>query len=256
LRLSVIVPVLNEATTICAFLFDLREQLSDAEVLIIDGGSDDGTWTALEALREKLSLRILRAKRGRAAQMNAGAKLATGDVFLFLHADSRLPAGCDRAIATLLANERVTGGCFRLSFPRPEWIYRVSDSLGNVAVDLFRIALGDHGIFCRREAFLRAGGYPAIPLMEDAEFYRALRRCGRVRQLRAEVETSPRRYEELGRYRTTFFYLLILTLYVSGVNPHRLASWHRQFTRRTGTEPLIAAPPSRLWGEMPVLRSR
>lgn len=241
--------MLNEAVEIRSFILHLRERLPEAEVVVIDGGSTDDTWEALEEMCEAFSLRLLRSARGRAAQMNTGAAVASGDALLFLHADSRLLTGCERAIAGLLANLAVSGGCFRLSFPRPEWIYRISDSLGNLAVDLFQIAFGDHGIFCRRDAFLRVGGFPDVPLMEDAEFYRALKRLGRVRQLRCAIETSPRRYEELGRYRTTIFYLFILLLYLLKVSPHRLSRWHRRFTRERAAERFTVLPNA-----MPVLR--
>jgi rSAM/selenodomain-associated transferase 2 len=242
LRISVIIPVLNEAAAIRDFVFHLRDRLRGAEIVIVDGGSEDETWDELEAIRDRFSLRLLRAARGRATQMNAGVIASKGDILLFLHADSRLPSNCAPAIAALLANEKMIGGCFRLRFPRREWIYRISDSLGNCAVDLFRIALGDHGIFCRREVFFKTGGYPLLPLMEDAKFYRTLQRFGRVRQLPLEVETSPRRYEQLGRYRTTLFYLFILTLYLLGVRPTVLARYHRRFTGMAGVR------PAELWG--------
>ena len=135
-------------------------------------------------------------------------------------------------MARALHDPRLAGGCFRLRFPRPEPIYRTSDSLGNVAVDVFRIALGDHGFFCRRDAFFAAGGYPDLSLLEDAEFYRALRRVGRVRQLPAAIVTSPRRYEENGPYRTTAVYLLILALYFTRVPISFLHKIHNRFVAR------------------------
>jgi rSAM/selenodomain-associated transferase 2 len=233
LNLSVVVPVWNEASTIDAFVRHVRSRLPMAEIVLVDGGSNDGTWQKLQRLADRHRLRLLRSPRGRTRQMNRGAEASRGEVILFLHADSRLPHSCAGAIARLLQEQEICGGCFRLRFPRQELIYRISDSLGNLAVDLFQIALGDHGIFCRRDTFFRIGGFPEVPLMEDADFYRALKRQGRVRQLRDEIETSPRRYEELGRHRTTFFYLLLLALYLLGVSHARLAEWHRRFTERS-----------------------
>ncbi len=241
MKLSVIVPVLNEAAGIGDFVRHLRIRLPEAEIVVVDGGSDDGTRAALQQLRDPFALHLVRTPRGRATQMNAGARLATGDTLLFLHADSRLPSDAARTIAETLKDRRVCGGCFRLRFPRQEWIYRISDSLGNLAVDLFHIAFGDHGIFCRREDFFRAGGYPLVPLMEDADFYRRLKRVGRVRQTRAAVVTSPRRYEQIGPYRTTFFYLLILVLYLVKVNPRILAQWHRRAMRAGAARPVPAS---------------
>ncbi|CAN5451599.1 TIGR04283 family arsenosugar biosynthesis glycosyltransferase [soil metagenome] len=252
MNLSVIVPVWNEAAAIGAFISHLWARLPDAELVLVDGGSGDDTWAALQSMRDPFSLRLLRAPRGRAAPMNAGASAASGETLLFLHADSRVPIGCGEAILTALADTRCSGGCFRLCFPRPEWIYRVSDSLGNLAVDLFRIGLGDHGIFCRRKVFDEAGGYPLVPLLEDAEFYRRLGRFGRVRQLPLAVETSPRRYEVHGPYRTTLFYLFILMLYLMKVSPHLLARWHRRVMQPAET------PRSRLgrWEAAPTAAFR
>jgi rSAM/selenodomain-associated transferase 2 len=237
LKLSVIIPVLNEAAIIGEFVRHLRTRLPDAELIIVDGGSTDDTRDQLRNLRDEFSLHLLRTPRGRAFQMNAGARLATGDTLLFLHADSHLPDGAWALIEAALSDPTVCGGCFRLHFPRSQWIYRISDSLGNIAVDLFRIALGDHGIFCRKKIFFFAGGYPDVPLMEDAEFYRRLNRFGRVRQLAAAIESSPRRYEELGPYRTTALYISILALYLARVSPHFLSRYYEQVTVATASTP-------------------
>ncbi len=160
--------------------------------------------------------------------MNVGAAASSYDPLWFLHADSKLPPCAVQSIESLLADSRLAGGCFRLRFPRREWIYRVSDSLGNLGVDIFGFALGDHGIFCRRTKFEEAGGFPEVPILEDAELYRRLRRLGKMRQIRDEIVSSPRRYEMLGPYRTTVFYILILALYVSGV---RIETLHRLYRR-------------------------
>ena len=172
--LSIIVPVLNEAELIAGFLRQLRDLGPNLEIIVVDGGSSDGTWS----LAEPLADRVILARRGRASQMNAGAEIARGEVLWFLHADLDVPPGSVAEIESALTDPRMVGGCFRLRFPRRELIYRVSDSLGNVGVDLFGFALGDHGIFCRRAAFRQVGGYPEVPILEDAEIYRRLRRRG------------------------------------------------------------------------------
>ncbi len=228
LTVSVIVPTLNEAALVGGFLCHLRERAPGAEIIVVDGGSHDGT----PDLARDSADRVLHARCGRANQMNAGAASARGDVLWFLHVDSGLPPDPLPALVAALADPAVAGGCFRLRFPRREWIYRVSDSLGNLAVDIFRIALGDHGIFCRRAAFQAVGGYPDVPLMEDAQLYRALRRrYGGMRQLPGHIVSSPRRYEQLGPVRTTVYYLLILALYVANVRIETLLAIYRRLVR-------------------------
>lgn len=226
MKLSIIIPVLDEATLLPTFLRHARERIPGVQLIVVDGGSRDGSAKIATPFVDVL----VHSPRGRAVQMNAGAAAATGDTFLFLHADSELPEDLAGAITALMSDPTVVGGCFRLRFPKPELIYRVSDSLGNLAVDLFGIALGDHGIFCRRDAFEATGGYPDVPILEDAELYRALGRVGRMRQLRPEIITSPRRYEQLGPWRTTAYYAAILALYVSGTPIDTL---HRVYRRLT-----------------------
>jgi rSAM/selenodomain-associated transferase 2 len=215
------------------FLERLRCFGSKFEIIVVDGGSDDGT----PELSTGLADYVLKVPPGRARQMNAGAQVAQGDVFWFLHADSVIPSDAPTEIQQCLDNGSNVGGCFRLRFPSPRWIYRVSDSLGNIGVEVFGFALGDHGIFCRREAFFQAGGFPDIPLMEDAEFYRALRRWGRVRQLRTAIIANPRKYEQFGPYRTTIYYAVILALYCLKARISTLLTVYRRLgdNRRTLT---------------------
>ena len=239
-QFSIIVPALNEGAIIESFLTHLRERAPDAELIVVDGGSRDHT----AALAEPVADRVLVATRGRAPQMNAGAAAARGEILWFLHADSRVPRDPLPAITNGLRDHATAGGCFRLRFPRGQPIYRLSDSLGNVAVDFFRIALGDHGIFCRRTAFEKVGGYQDVPLMEDAELYRSLQRsCGRMRQLRAFIVSSPRRYEQFGPVRTTGYYLLILALYVGGARIGLLHRIYQRLTRDRQGEGTNATPP-------------
>jgi rSAM/selenodomain-associated transferase 2 len=223
--LSIIVPVLNEAELIAGFLRRLRELGANLEIIVVDGGSTDDTWS----LAAPYADRVILARRGRASQMNAGAEIARGEVLWFLHADLEVPPDSVTRIERALTDPRVVGGCFRLCFPRREWIYRVSDSLGNVGVDLFGFALGDHGIFCRRAAFLQAGSYPDVPILEDAEIYRHLRRKGWMVQLRPKIVSNPRAFEAHGRYRMTAVYFSILALYVLGVPIRALNRIYQRF---------------------------
>jgi len=209
-NISIIVPVLNEGDRLRPLLEHLRDRASSAELIMVNAADSQGLPRSVTELCD----RALTSRRGRAAQMNAGAGVARGDVLWFLHADCEVPRGCLEEIARALQNREVVGGCFRIRFPRRELIYRVSDVIGNLAVDLFGRCYGDHGIFCRRNAFVAAGGFPNLPLLEDAEFYRQLRRCGRTRQLHSNIITSPRRYEEIGPYRLTAAFLFLSVLYI------------------------------------------
>jgi rSAM/selenodomain-associated transferase 2 len=223
--LSIVVPVLNEAALMGDFLRHLRAVAPQAEIIVVDGGSSDGT----ELIAQRLADVVIAAERGRAAQMNAGAEVARSEVLWFLHTDLRVPQNASLEIERVLADSRVVGGCFRLRFPPRPLVYRVSDSLGNAGVEAFGFALGDHGIFCRRAEFKRVGGYPDVPILEDAEIYLALYRRGRMMQLQAEIRCSPRAYERHGPYRTTAVYFLILALYVLGIPISSLNRIYRRF---------------------------
>jgi len=209
-RISIIVPVLDEDARLRRFLEHLRERAAEAEIILVGAV---GLPSMSEAATQ-LCDRVLTARRGRASQMNAGAKAAQGDVFWFVHADSEVPRDCLEQIARALEDPRLVGGCFRIRFRRRELIYRVSNAAGNFAVELFGRCYGDHGIFCRRRVFEAIGGYPDLPLFEDAEFSRLMRRHGRIRQLSSEIATSTRRHEEIGPYRLTVSYWLLSTLYI------------------------------------------
>jgi rSAM/selenodomain-associated transferase 2 len=211
--ISVIVPVLNEAPLVGEFLRQVRDLGPGLEIIVVDGGSSDRTTS----ISQSLAHRVITAARGRASQMNAGVAIARGEVLWFLHADLKVPLNSISQITAALADADVAGGCFRLRYPRPESIYRVSDALGNLGVNVFGFALGDHGIFCRRSAFLRAEGYPLVPILEDAELYRRISRIGRMVQVREAIVSNPRTFERCGRYRTTAVYFSILVLYVLGV---------------------------------------
>jgi rSAM/selenodomain-associated transferase 2 len=226
MRISIIVPVFNEASLIRPFLRHLRERAPGAQVIIADGGSSDGTAQLAAGFCD----RLVESERGRARQMNAGARAAHGDVLWFLHVDAEVPQGCLNEVAHVLANPNVVGGYFRIRLPRSP-IYRLTDSFAHYAGILLRIRCGDHGIFSRRTAFLEMGGFPEVPLMEDAEFFRQLHRYGRVRYSEQRILVNPRRYESVGRVRLTLAYAIIATLYVFGVRLSILTSIYKRMCR-------------------------
>jgi rSAM/selenodomain-associated transferase 2 len=213
MNISIIVPVLNESERLAVFLEHLRERAPLAEIIVVRAAGSE----RISESAAKICDLVLTAGRGRAAQMNAGARAARGDVFWFVHADCAIPPNCLEQIAGTLEEPQMVGGCFRIRFPRPQLIYRVSDAVGNLAVKLFGRCYGDHGIFCRRDAFSAIGGYPDGPLFEDAEFYHLLSQRGRTRQLQSYIVPSPRRYEKIGPYRLTAAYVLLSALYISRV---------------------------------------
>jgi len=211
-QVSIIVPVFNEAALIRPFLQHLRERAPEAEIIVADGGSSDGT----DRLAAGFCDRLVESDRGRGRQMNTGARAARGEILWFVHVDARLPLKCLDEIARIMDDPNVVGGYFRIRLPRSP-VYRLTDSFAHYAGILLRIRCGDHGIFCRRTAFLDIGGFPDVPLMEDVEVFRRLHRCGRVQYSEQRILVSPRRYEALGRTRLTLAYGVIATLYVFGI---------------------------------------
>src|SRR5436190_15163230 len=223
-RISIIVPVWNEAPLIRPFLQHVRQRAPETEIIVVDGESCDGT----AELAEKFADRVVTTRRNRAVQMNVGARAASGDVLWFLHVDVELPAQCLDEIGRTLNDPNVAGGYFRIRLPQSPFVYRLTDSFAHYAGILLRVRCGDHGIFCRRTAFADVGGFPTVPLMEDVEFLRRLHRCGRVVHSEKRIVVSPRRYEEIGRARLTIAYGFIATLYVFRVPSSTLASIYKR----------------------------
>src|SRR5438552_4124876 len=223
MQFSIVVPVYNEAQLIRSFLQHFRERAAGAEVIVADGGSSDGT----PDLAAGLCNQIVVGERNRAAQMNLGACAASGDVLWFVHVDAEVPKGSLAEIARVLDDRTVVGGYFRIRLP-PDPVYRLTDTFAHYAGLLLRMRCGDHGMFCRRTAFVNVGGFPEVPLMEDVEFFCRLGRCGRVVCSDYRLVISPRRYEAIGRARLTLAYGLIATLYTLGVPLSVLARIYRR----------------------------
>ena len=208
-KISIIIPVLNEAALIRPFVLHLRERAPGAEIIVADGMSSDGTVERATGLCHRLIV----TKPNRAAQMNSGAADASGDVLWFLHVDAEIPRGAIDEIERVLQDRHVVGGFFRIQLPSKPFVYRLTDSFAHYAGLVLRMRCGDHGFFCRRDIFEKFGGFPEVPLMEDVEFFRKLRRAGRVAVLSKRIIVSPRRYELIGPVRLTFAFGLIAILY-------------------------------------------
>jgi rSAM/selenodomain-associated transferase 2 len=218
--LSVIVPTLNEECSIARLLTDLRELKVPHEVIVVDGGSRDDT-TAV-AIRH--GAHVLRAPRGRGAQLGAGARAATAPVLCFLHADVRLHAPARRDLAEL-ARTRPSGAfAFRFRIDAPGWKYRLIEFGARLRMRLFRLPYGDQGLIISRADYDAVGGYPDVPLMEDVALVDALRRVTTIRSLRSELPVSARRWEREGPFTRVFHNWRIMLAYRFGASPHVLAA--------------------------------
>lgn len=218
MRLSVIIPALNEAAGIESLLLHLRPwQARAAQVIVVDGGSSDGT----AQLAARHADTVITAPRGRAVQMNAGAGAASGDILFFLHADCIPPADADRQIVSALAGEH-RWGRFDVRIAGANRLLPIVASLMNWRSRLTGIATGDQGLFMTRRAFDAAGGFAAIPLMEDIAMSRALKRLSRPACLRGMI-TSGRRWEQRGALRTVALMWRLRAAYFFGTDPAKLA---------------------------------
>jgi len=213
---SIIIPTLNEAATMRDLAASLGSLRGEFEVIVCDGGSADAT---VEMARQ-CGLRVIEAPRGRGPQMNAGARLAKGETLVFLHADTRLPEDALALVADALADYRVCGGNFNLTFGGDSREARLLTRVYPF-LRLGGMLYGDSAIFVRRGVFDRLGGYREYPIFEDCDLYRRMRRMGRFVRLNAHVTTSSRRFE--GRFIRTFaLWSLMQVLYWLGVNPNLL----------------------------------
>lgn len=218
-RLSIVVPVLDEAEAIAGHLEALSSlRAAGAEVIVVDGGSGDDTVLRAGSGAD----RVLAAPRGRASQMNAGAEAATGDILLFLHADTRLPPRADALVSNALAGGRAWGR-FDTRIASGHRLLGVVAAVMNLRSRLTGIATGDQAIFAMRAAFEAAGGYPDIPLMEDIALSRRLKRLSRPACITAPATTSGRRWERHGVVRTIVTMWRLRLAFWLGADPRALA---------------------------------
>ncbi len=232
MRISVIVPVLNEEAGIDACLQDLRclRRLGH-EVIVVDGGSTDATRTRAAPHCDKL----LRSRPGRARQMNLGARHASGEILLFLHADNKLQAGARRLVEELLTRGQNGWGWFKLRLSGRLPVFRLIAALINGRSRLSRICTGDQSLFVSAELFRAAGGFPDIPLMEDIAICKALGKLERPRPSNLPTLSSSRRWESAGVARTILQMWWLRWLYFCGVSPASLAA--RYYPQHFGGAP-------------------
>ncbi len=218
-RLSIVIPTLDEAPNLSQCLDRLMGmQQRGHEVVVADGGSKDGTVTLARGRADK----VLQAARGRARQMNAGARAAAGDVLLFLHADTGLPTDADRLILEALTDRERVWGRFDIRLSGTHWLFPVIAAMMNMRSCITGVATGDQGLFMTRTAYASVGGFPDMPLMEDIEMSRLLKRLARPVCLRHKAVTSSRRWERRGVLRTVLLMWSLRLGYALGASPQRL----------------------------------
>jgi uncharacterized protein len=222
LKVSIIVPTLNEGLVLEKTLRQIR-QLYPHEVIVSDGGSADNTYH----IAKKFSHCIVTGSAGRARQMNAAADKATGDLLLFLHADNRLEPASYRKMLELMNNSKWIGGAFTLCIESDKWSMSLITLLANIRSKYFGLAYGDQGFFVRKEVFKSMEGFSPIPICEDLDFYRRLKKKGSVILLKEKAHTSPRRWVKEGVIFTTTRNIVIAILFGMGFPPRTLTKWYQ-----------------------------
>ena len=220
-RISIIIPTLNEAEHLSLAL-ESTVRAINVERLVVDGGSTDGT---LKLARER-GARVLEPGLGRARQMNAGARIAGGQILLFLHADTRLPEGFDERVRDVMTQPGVTAGAFKLRIDGASRSLRIIERAANWRSRRLQLPYGDQAIFVEKNLFHQIGGFPEIPIMEDFELICRLRKRGRIVIAPDPITTSARRWKQLGTWQTTLLNQAIILAYYLGVAPSRIARWY------------------------------
>ena len=220
-------------------IHDLTEGLNrldsdmNSEIIVVDGAQERDT---LGAIHNDNVIKIS-SEKGRAKQMNAGASVARGEILIFLHADTELPIHALKKIHSLLEQKEYVGGAFDLGIKSDKFIFKVIGRLASWRSRLNRIPFGDQAIFIRKEYFNRIGGYKEIPLMEDLELMRRIKKSGdKIRIFYEQVMTSPRRWEKEGVLYCTLRNWTLQVLYLLGISPHKLAIFYKSSYRRRSAE--------------------
>jgi len=219
--ITVVIPTLNEKENIAALLRHLAGLDEQMDIIVADGDSTDGTGETAASLAA-----VVQAPRGRGAQMNAGAREARGDVLWFLHADCRPHPDSVKAMRQSLVDGRIVGGAFEYNLDDPTWIFRITEVTSNAKNHLLNLIYGDMGIFVRREVFEKMGGYREIPLMEDMDFCKRLKKQGKIIILPQQIDTSARRWRREGIMKNLIRNTLLQIAWAMGVSPETLARWY------------------------------
>ncbi len=217
-----VIPALDEAERIAEAVGSARAP--DVEVIVVDGGSSDDTAQRARAA----GARVIASAPGRARQLEVGARASGGDALLFLHADTCLPEGYAAAVARALAARSVVGGAFRLRFDRRTPALRWIERGARLRAALFGLPYGDQALFVRKDTFEAIGGVPQVPILEDLDLVRAMKRRGRLALLPLDAVTSARRHLAQGPWRTAARHALGALAGFIGVDRARVAAWVRR----------------------------
>jgi rSAM/selenodomain-associated transferase 2 len=221
-KISIIIPVFNEAIIIQEVISRLLDR-STKEIIVVDGGSQDKT---VELVKEMGVNVIISPQAGRALQMNLGAASATGEILLFLHADTQLPTGYQETIIEILSRSQTIAGAFELAIASPEKSLRFIERMVNWRSRFLSLPYGDQALFLKASIFETMGGFTDLPIMEDFEFVRRLKKKGKIAIATTKVITSSRRWQKLGVWKTTLINQLIILGYYLGISPKKLARFY------------------------------
>jgi rSAM/selenodomain-associated transferase 2 len=218
-NISIIIPVFNESIIVQKFISKLLDN-SNIEIIVVDGGSQDKTVELVKELGVKI---ILSSQAGRAIQMNLGAASATGEILLFLHADTQLPTVYQETIIEILSRPQTIAGAFELAIAGQEKSLRFIEKMVNWRSRFLSLPYGDQALFLKASVFQEMGGFSNLPIMEDFELVRRLRKKGKIAIATTKVITSSRRWQKLGVWKTTLINQLIIVGYYLGIAPKKLA---------------------------------
>lgn len=223
--ISIVIPTYNESKTIETTLKRLYEiLLPEDEVIVVDGLSEDNTT---EIVRTFPGVKLITAKRGRAAQMNAGARKASNKYILFLHADNLISASCVNMLRDEIKSNRSVWGWFPIKLNSSKLAFRILEIGANLRLKLTGTPLGDHGIFVRKDAFEKVGGFPEIPIMEDLGLVKKVKDVSQGVEIKSPIQTSVRRFEESGILKTFLTMWILRILYYSGMSSEKLAKFYK-----------------------------
>lgn len=234
-KISIIIPTLNEAKNIQATLAT-TQIATNVEVIVVDGGSEDDTVAIVESYckqnTQSKGIKVISGYRGRALQMNAGAAAASGEILLFLHADTRLPTEFDlmvrKIFSTPTSKSNIVAGAFTLKIDAKGIGLRLVEWGVKVRSHLWKMPYGDQAIFLKKQTFQEIGGFPELPIMEDFELIRRLQSSGKIAIIPVSVVTSARRWLQKGVFQTTLINQIVIIAYFLGISPERLRSLYRQ----------------------------